>query len=87
MVNLHSNKKRRSSMITLQEPHQTRPIRFLELWQEAGWRVKVYGIAYQRPVPRLELIEAVKRAAPPHLIEGPTPLASNLLNILDSLPQ
>jgi hypothetical protein len=33
-------------MLKLQEPHATRPIRFLELWQESGWRLKVYGIAY-----------------------------------------
>ena len=48
----------------LQEPHRTRPIRFIELWQEANWKLKVYGIAYQRPLPRPELIQAAKRVAP-----------------------
>lgn len=57
-------------MITLKEPHQTRPIRFLELWQEAGWRVKVYGIAYQRPLPRPELVEAAKRVARAHFVSA-----------------
>ncbi len=52
----------------LQEPHRTRPIRFIELWQEATWKLKVYGISYQRPLPRPELIEAAKRIARPHLL-------------------
>jgi hypothetical protein len=56
------------SMITLQEPYQTRPIRFLELWQETQWRIKVYGIAYRRPLPRPELINAAKHVARSHLL-------------------
>lgn len=52
----------------LQEPYKTRPIRFIELWQEANWKLKVYGIAYQHPLPRKELIEAAKKVARPHLI-------------------
>jgi hypothetical protein len=54
-------------MIKLQESYQARPIRFLELWREAEWRMKVYGIAYQRPLPRPELVEAAKRITRPHL--------------------
>jgi hypothetical protein len=27
-------------------PYQERPIRFLQLWQRAGWRLTVYGIAH-----------------------------------------
>jgi prepilin-type processing-associated H-X9-DG protein len=50
-------------MFTLQEPYKPRPIRFLELWQESGWRMKVYGIAYNRDLPRRELVEAAKRVA------------------------
>jgi hypothetical protein len=57
-------------MIKLQEPYQPRPIRFLELWQEAEWRLKVYGIAYQRPLPRPELLEAAKRVARPRLLSA-----------------
>ncbi len=48
-------------MIDLKESYQPRPIRFLELWQEADWRIKVYGIAYQRALPRPELVEAARR--------------------------
>lgn len=50
-------------MIQLQEPYSPRPIRFLELWEEAGWRIKVYGIGYQRDLPRPELVEAAKGVA------------------------
>jgi hypothetical protein len=42
---------------------ELRPIRFLELWQPVGWRLKVYGIAYGRPMPRAELISAAKETA------------------------
>jgi hypothetical protein len=44
----------------LQEPYDRRPIRFLELWRESGWTMKVYGIAYGRPRPREQLVEAAK---------------------------
>lgn len=54
-------------MIMLQEPYQMRPIRFLEWWTEAGWRLKVYGIAYRRDLPRPELVEAAKAVARPLL--------------------
>lgn len=51
------------SIIALQEPYQPRPIRFLELWQEVAWRIKVYGIAYLRLLPRPELLTAAKQIA------------------------
>ena len=44
-------------------PYQSRPIRFLELWQHKGWRIKVYGIASERPIPRDQLTAAVKAVA------------------------
>jgi hypothetical protein len=44
-------------------PYALRPIRFLELWQPDTWRLKVYGIAYERAAPRAELIDAGKRIA------------------------
>jgi hypothetical protein len=44
-------------------PYEARPIRFIELWQPAGWQLKVYGIAYGQPAPPAELVEAVKRHA------------------------
>ncbi|HET9529400.1 MAG TPA: isochorismatase [Blastocatellia bacterium] len=49
--------------LRLEEPYEARPIRFLELWEDAGWRLKVYGIAYRRERPRQELIEAARQAA------------------------
>lgn len=54
-------------MIKLIEPYQPRPIRFLELWSESGWRVKVYGIAYRRELPRQELVQAAKEISLPYL--------------------
>ncbi len=44
-------------------PYRTRPIRFLELWQHGAWRLKVYGIAYNRSAPRPALIAAAKEVA------------------------
>lgn len=52
-----------STLMQLQEPYQPRPIRFLELWQTAGWTLKLYGIAYRRPIPRPELLVAAKEVA------------------------
>ena len=53
----------------VQEPYHRRPIRFLELWEESGWRVKVYGISYQRGRPRAELLNAAKAVAARRLRE------------------
>lgn len=49
--------------IDLQEAYDVRPIRFLELWRELGWALKVYGIAYRSERPREELVEASKEIA------------------------
>jgi len=38
------------------DPYAARMIRFLEVWEEGGWRLKVYGITY-RDGPRAELVE------------------------------
>jgi hypothetical protein len=63
MDSLQNDAARNSSAIVLQEPYQPRPICFLELWQEAEWRMKVYGIAYRRALPRPELIAAAQGIA------------------------
>jgi hypothetical protein len=47
----------------LQEPYQTRPLRFLELWTPGDWRLKLYGIAYRGETPRPALVEAARRVA------------------------
>ena len=50
-------------MITLQEPYAPRPVRFLELWEDNGWRLKLYGLAYQTPAIRPELVPLAKDLA------------------------
>jgi prepilin-type processing-associated H-X9-DG protein len=52
-------------------PYQERSIRFLELWHQAGWRLKVYGIAYHGVAPRPELIAAAKAVAAERLATVP----------------
>jgi hypothetical protein len=44
-------------MTKLPEPYAARMIRFLELWEEDGWRLKVYGITYRDGGPGAELVE------------------------------
>lgn len=44
-----------------------RPIRFQKLSDINGWRLKVYGIAYNAPHPAPELVEAITAAAKEHL--------------------
>src|SRR5918993_3952698 len=58
-------------MIKLAEPYRPRPVRFLEEWADAGWRLKVYGIAYGREAPRAELVETAKRIARERLPQPP----------------
>lgn len=50
-------------MLELHEPYEARAIRFHEEWQHAGWRLKVYGIAYRRSRPRVQLFETAKKLA------------------------
>jgi hypothetical protein len=40
--------------------YQTRPVRFLGLWNPDGWRVKVYGIAADGERPEPGLVAAAK---------------------------
>jgi hypothetical protein len=56
----------------LREPYEPRPVRFLEAWEHAGWRLKVYGITYRRERPRAELIETARRLARESLPEALT---------------
>lgn len=41
----------------LPEPYAARVVRFLAPWAEAGWRLKVYGIAYLEGGPRPALVD------------------------------
>jgi catechol 2,3-dioxygenase-like lactoylglutathione lyase family enzyme len=45
------------------EPYRARAIRFLDRWNIASWRLKVYGIAYRGESPRPELVAAARRLA------------------------
>lgn len=55
-------------MITLDEPYQPRPIRFLGLWPfGSGWRMKAYGIRYSpggaQDTPDPALLQAARHLA------------------------
>lgn len=50
--------------ISLRGPHQIRPIRFLDLYEIAGWTLKVYGITVTGQRPRAALTEAARTLAP-----------------------
>ena len=43
--------------------YEPRSIRFLDLWRVDEWRIKLYGIAYARTMPRPELVTAAKTIA------------------------
>lgn len=61
----------------LKEPY-ARPVRFLELWHESGWALKVYGIAYQRGRPRTEFVETAKAVARERVLPtGAAPTSSS----------
>jgi hypothetical protein len=42
------------------ETYEPRSFRFIELLTIGGWRMKLYGIAWRRELPRLKLLEAAK---------------------------
>lgn len=44
-------------------PYKKRAVRFLEVWRNGKWQIKVYGIAHGRLTPRPELIAAAKDVA------------------------
>ena len=43
------------------EPYEPRSFRFIELLTIDDWRMKLYGIAWRRELPRPILVEAAKR--------------------------
>jgi len=53
--------------MTLKETYQKRSIKHLELWEDNGWRIKLYGITHESRQSEPELIEAAKAAAKEHL--------------------
>lgn len=50
-------------MKVTRESYQTRPIRFLELWQDSGWNVKIYGISSLAETPDPRFISIAKEIA------------------------
>lgn len=42
---------------------ERRPVRFMELWDVAGWRIKVYCIAHGQPTPGSQLLNAGRSVA------------------------
>ena len=63
-------------------PYSPRLIRFLDLWQTDGWRIKLYGIAHARPLPRPELVAAAQSIAAQQLRLVPTDLRHYHLGFL-----
>lgn len=49
--------------VELSEPFRPQPVRFLELWEQRGWRLKVYGISRLHQRPTASLVAAAKRVA------------------------
>ena len=45
------------------EPYLARSFRFIELFSTDGWRMKLYGIAYDGELPRASLLAAGKKIA------------------------
>jgi hypothetical protein len=45
------------------DTYSERPIEFLEVWGCSGWRIKIYGLAWQRDRPEPQLIEGGKELA------------------------
>lgn len=50
-------------MITLHAPYEPRPIRYEGIWEQAGWRLKVYRAATARDAARDDLVDAIKDRA------------------------
>jgi hypothetical protein len=51
------------SGMKLPERYASRSVRYLDRWDEAGWRMKVYGIAYASGGPRPALVAAARELA------------------------
>jgi hypothetical protein len=49
--------------LQLSEPYRPRTVRWLELWREAGWQIKVYSLTHASKTPDPALLEASKEAA------------------------
>jgi hypothetical protein len=52
-----------TARVHLAEPYATRSVRFLDLLDFDGWRLKLYGITYRGERPRQALVDAAVAAA------------------------
>ena len=59
-------------MLKLTEGYRDRPIRFLGFWDFPGWRMKTYGIAYNRSAPCPGLIATAKEITQERLAQTAT---------------
>jgi hypothetical protein len=59
-VSAQGGRRRADEIVPLHERYAPRSIRFHEVWSCRGWRVKLYGSAYRRAVPRPCLVAAAK---------------------------
>ncbi|WP_416150753.1 isochorismatase [Salipaludibacillus sp. HK11] len=50
-------------MFTVKEKYVPRPIRFIELWEIEGWKIKVYGISTKKEYPDKNNIVLGKKIA------------------------
>ena len=60
-----------AATIELSGPYRPRPIRFLEVAELDGWRMKVYGITVRGERPNAAVVEAGKRIARERLPQPP----------------
>jgi hypothetical protein len=51
------------------EAYEARSLRFIELLRIDDWRMKLYGIAWRRELPRSKLLEAAKRISAEQLCD------------------
>lgn len=51
--------------------YKPRPIRFLELWEHAGWKVKFYGISSPAERPEAKFLDIAKKIASETLPKPP----------------
>jgi hypothetical protein len=49
--------------MTLSEIYGPRPVEYLGVWDAGGWSLRAYGIAFNRPSVREELIRAAREVA------------------------
>jgi hypothetical protein len=68
------------------ETYTPRPVRCVDLWQMGAWRLKLYSIAYNRPIARLVVVQAARALVEqhlPHFAQGKTHYGVGFVGIHD----